>query len=132
MAVKRLNESELLDEVGKDEGVTVPSFIERMSMIVRSEEDAIAEYDVLLSTMDLPEELRDTIKEIQNDEKDHLVLLTNAISRYTNKDFSDNTEELEELPYPDETKEIVDTTDDEDEDELDVDIDIPDDDIEEF
>lgn len=104
MAVKKLNESELLDEVGTDEGVTVPTYIERMSMIIRSEEDAIAEYDVLLSTSDLPDDLKDIILEIQNDEKDHLVLLANAVSRYTNADFSNNTSELKDLPYPTEIK----------------------------
>ena len=109
MSVKRvIKESELLDEVGTDQGNTVPLFIERLSMIVRSEEDAIAEYDVILSTQDLPEELRETIKEIQNDEKDHLVLLSNIVSRYSNSNFPDNTDELNDIPYPDEDKEIVD------------------------
>lgn len=100
MSIRKLNESELLDEVGIDEGVTVPQYIERISMIIRSEEDAIAEYDVLLKTPDLPDELKNIILEIQNDEKDHLVLLTNALSRYTNTNFSGNTSELKDLPYP--------------------------------
>lgn len=100
MSIRKLNESELLDEVGTDEGTTVPSYIERMSMIIRSEEDAIAEYDVLLSTPDLPDDLKDIVLEIQNDEKDHLVLLTNAVSRFTNSDFPENTSELKDLPYP--------------------------------
>lgn len=126
MSVKRIiKESELLDEVGTDQGNTVPLFIERLSMIVRSEEDAIAEYDVILSTPDLPEELRETIKEIQNDEKDHLVLLSNIVSRYSNLNFPDNTDELNDIPMENESEE--DTISEEDiESDENLDIDVPD------
>lgn len=126
MSVKRIiKESELLDEVGTDQGDTVPLFIERLSMIVRSEEDAIAEYDVILSTPDLPEELRETIKEIQNDEKDHLVLLSNIVSRYSNLNFPDNTDELNDIPMENESEE--DTISEEDiESDENLDIDVPD------
>lgn len=126
MPVKRIiKESELLDEVGTDQGNTVPLFIERLSMIVRSEEDAIAEYDVILSTPDLPEELRETIKEIQNDEKDHLVLLSNIVSRYSNLNFPDNTDELNDIPMENESEE--DTISEEDiESDENLDIDVPD------
>ena len=126
MSVKRIiKESELLDEVGTDQGNTVPLFIERLSMIVRSEEDAIAEYDVILSTPDLPEELRETIKEIQNDEKDHLVLLSNIVSRYSNLNFPDNTDELNDIPMENESEE--DTISEEDiESDENLDINVPD------
>lgn len=126
MSVKRIiKESELLDEVGTDQGNTVPLFIERLSMIVRSEEDAIAEYDVILSTPDFPEELRETIKEIQNDEKDHLVLLSNIVSRYSNLNFPDNTDELNDIPMENESEE--DTISEEDiESDENLDIDVPD------
>ena len=110
MSVKMMKESELLDKT-EIEDSSVPSFIERMTMILRSEEDAITEYDVLLGTTGLPDELREVIEEIKNDEKDHLILLTNAIQRYSNSEFSDNTDELDDLPYPDEDVEIVDVPD---------------------
>lgn len=126
MSVKRIiKESELLDEVGTDQGNTVPLFIERLSMIVRSEEDAIAEYDVILSTPDLPEELRETIKEIQNDEKDHLVLLSNIVSRYSNLNFPDNTDELNDIPMENESEEDAISEEDIESDEN-LDIDVPD------
>ena len=100
------NESELLNDVDNiKEESTVPSYIERISMIIRSEEKAIEEYDVLLSTVGLPDNLRDTILEIQNDEKDHLVLLTNMLSTHTEEEFPDNTDELELLDSTEEYEE---------------------------
>lgn len=80
---------------------SVPEYLDKIATAIKSEQGAITEYDAILQSNDLPSELVEIIKEIQNDEKDHMVLLSNALERYTNSDFSDNLDEISELPYPD-------------------------------
>ena len=81
---------------------SVPDYLERIAQAIRSEQGAITEYDAILQSPDLPPELVDIITEIQSDEKQHMVNLSTAIERFTVHDFPDDTDELSDVPQPDE------------------------------
>ena len=92
---------------------TVPDYLQRITQAIRSEQGAIAEYDAILQSPDLPPELVEVIAEIQNDEKDHAVNLSAAVKNYMVSEFPDNTDELSDIPNPEE-HDIPEDTGDED------------------
>lgn len=101
MSVRRLSEEYDIDNQSNEvTDPTVPEYLGRIATAIKSEQGAIQEYDALLDTYDLPQDLIDVIKEIQNDEKDHMILLSAAMERFGKADFPENTDELSELPYP--------------------------------
>lgn len=101
MSVRIIEDYDINNQDNQVEDPTVPEYLSRIATAIKSEQGAIQEYDALLDTYDLPQELVEIIKEIQNDEKDHMVLLSTAMERFSIKDFPDNTDEIEELPYSD-------------------------------
>lgn len=114
MSVRRLSEEYDIDNQSNEVAdPTVPEYLSRIATAIKSEQGAIQEYDALLDTYDLPQDLIDTIKEIQNDEKDHMILLSAAMERFGEADFPENTDELSELPYPTE-EDIIEVQDEED------------------
>lgn len=73
---------------------SVPSYLQRVAQAVRNEQDAITEYDYILQSPYTPQDIKDRVEEIQNDEKDHMVILSDLLKKYAIKDFPNNTEEL--------------------------------------
>lgn len=73
----------------------VAGYIERLSQALRSEQDAINEYTAVLQEPSLPQEVRDTVSEILEDEKDHMVLIASLLSEEIQTAFPNNTDELE-------------------------------------
>lgn len=100
MSVRRLEDYDI--------NHAIPEYLDKIATAIKSEQGAIEEYDNILDASDIPDELVDTIKEIQNDEKDHMILLSEIMERYSKSDFPDNTDEISELPYPDEDSDYID------------------------
>ena len=72
----------------------VAGYIERLSQALRSEQMAINEYAAILQEPSLTVEVRDTISEIIEDEKDHMVLIASLLSEEIQTAFPNNTDEL--------------------------------------
>lgn len=86
---------------------TVPDYMNRIQTAITNERDAISEYDTLYDTPDLPDDIKSIIDEIRNDEKDHMVLLTNILDKYSIASYPDNTDELEDVPDMDEVRDSI-------------------------
>ena len=76
---------------------SVPEYLGRISEAIRSEQGAITEYDAILQCKGVPAKVKEVIAEIQNDEKDHMVLLSDLVKEFSIDEFPDNTSELEEF-----------------------------------
>lgn len=74
----------------------VAAYIERLSQALRSEQEAVNEYTAILQEPSLPQEVRDTVTEIIEDEKDHMVLIAALLSEEIQTAFPNNTDELKE------------------------------------
>ena len=61
--------------------------------LVNEESTAIASYDEVLKLSQLPASTRSILEEIRNDEKDHLVLLTNLLQDIIEEEMPDNGDE---------------------------------------
>lgn len=61
--------------------------------LVNEESTAIASYDEIIKMSQLPSSTRSILEEIRNDEKDHLVLLTNLLQDIVEEEMPDNGEE---------------------------------------
>jgi rubrerythrin len=59
---------------------------------INSENSAISEYDSIIASNDIPDDVKATFEEIRNDEKDHLVILTTLVNNNTKKDLPNNGE----------------------------------------
>lgn len=88
------------EELNPDINTTVPEYLQRIATALSNEQEAIKEYDYILKTSDLPEELRSVLEEIRNDEQDHMVLISDIVNKYTIASFQNNTEELKDIPDP--------------------------------
>lgn len=74
----------------------VAAYIERLSQALRSEQEAVNEYTAILQEPSLPQEVRDTVTEIIEDEKDHMVLIAALLSEEIQTAFPNNTDELKD------------------------------------
>lgn len=61
--------------------------------VLNEESDAIKSYDEILGMSGLPSSVRPIIEEIREDEKDHLVLLTNLLQDLVEDELPNNGEE---------------------------------------
>lgn len=100
MIKKVVNEEFNREPSGPKVKETVPAWLQRVATAITNEQDAITEYDYIIQTKGLPPELIDSFVEIQNDEKDHMLILSKIMSEYSKADFPNNTEELSDIPNP--------------------------------
>ena len=68
----------------------VAPYIKRISQALRSEQEAIREYQMILDLPNLPQNVKNAVEEIINDEKDHMVILASVIELEITKAFPNN------------------------------------------
>jgi rubrerythrin len=71
---------------------TVPNWLSRAMTAVTSENSAIAEYDSIIASPDIPSELIDKFNEIRNDERDHMAILSELVSEYNSREHNGMSE----------------------------------------
>ena len=90
---KKLENDEVTSSVTVDLPVSkepVAPYIKRISQALRSEQEAIREYQMILDLPNLPQNVRNAVEEIINDEKDHMVILAAIIELEITKAFPNN------------------------------------------
>lgn len=75
------------------ENSTDPEVISYIRNAIQSEQEAIAEYEIILGALNLSKEQVDTLTEILTDEKDHIVLLTKMLQDLTQQVYPANGDE---------------------------------------
>lgn len=75
------------------ENSTNPEVISYIRNAIQSEQEAIAEYEIILGALNLSKEQVDTLTEILTDEKDHIVLLTKMLQDLTQQVYPANGDE---------------------------------------
>lgn len=93
---------------------TLPDYLQRIAVAICSEHAAVTEYDSLIASEDIPEGVKSVIYEIRNDELDHAVQLSALLQRYTESTLPENTDELNDVPDPEDDQEILYDNDGED------------------
>lgn len=76
----------------------IQDYLLRLAQALRSEQEAIREYTSILKTAGLPQEVRIILDEILNDEKDHMVLISQLVDSETRKTFPNNGEKISQEP----------------------------------
>ena len=74
-----------------------PDYLQRLAQAIRSEQEAITEYQAILEEPSLPTDVREVLSEVMEDEKDHMVLITAVLNKRLQLSFPNNTSELEDL-----------------------------------
>lgn len=91
MSVRKLFENdEAISSVTVDMPVSrepIAPYIKRISQALRSEQEAIREYQMILDLPSLPQNIKNAITEIMNDETDHMVSLSAIIGLEIGKAF---------------------------------------------
>jgi len=70
--------------------VTSESDITILHQLIEAEIEAVDAYTKAIEDKDFSQEVKDVLSEILNDEKDHLVILTNTFKDIVGKDYPDN------------------------------------------
>ena len=91
MSARKLFENdEAISSVTVDMPVSrepIAPYIKRISQALRSEQEAIREYQMILDLPSLPQNIKNAITEIMNDETDHMVSLSAIIGLEIGKAF---------------------------------------------
>lgn len=66
----------------------IPAYIIRVSQAIRSEQEAIREYQTLLNLPNMPQNITRAVTEIIEDEKDHMVTLSSILSLLISNEFA--------------------------------------------
>lgn len=89
---RKLENEEVISSVTVDMPISkepVAPYIKRISQALRSEQEAIREYQMILDLPSLPQNVKNAITEIMNDETDHMVSLSAIIGLEIGKAFPD-------------------------------------------
>lgn len=87
---RKLENEEVVSSVTVDMPISkepVAPYIKRISQALRSEQEAIREYQMILDLPSLPQNVKNAITEIMNDETDHMVSLSAIIGLEIGKAF---------------------------------------------
>lgn len=99
MAVKILSEntevSSAVDVNLNADNDPIPNYLQRISQAIRSEQEAIREYQAILDEPSSPQNVKDAIKEVVNDEKDHMVILASLTASEISDVFPDSGDQEE-------------------------------------
>ena len=89
---RKLENAEVVSSVTVDMPISkepVAPYIKRISQALRSEQEAIREYQMILDLPSLPQNIKNAITEIMDDETDHMVSLSAIIGLEIGKAFPD-------------------------------------------
>lgn len=81
---------------------TMSEYFAAIQSVVNEESSAIQSYDSILGMTQLPASVRSIIEEIRDDEKDHLVILTNLLQDIVEDELPDFGDEDSMLPIEEE------------------------------
>lgn len=81
---------------------TMSEYFAAIQSVVNEESGAIQSYDSILGMTQLPASVRSIIEEIRDDEKDHLVILTNLLQDIVEDELPDFGDEDSMLPIEEE------------------------------
>jgi len=73
---------------------SLPSYVDDILLAIESETDAVKEYDSILEIPNLPSKVQELIREIRDDEKDHMTLLSALLYQITSTGQMNNEEEV--------------------------------------
>ena len=88
-----VSESLVTSEVTVDIPVSkepIAEYIRRITQAIRSEQEAIREYQMILDLNSLPQNVKNAVSEIMEDEKDHMVILAALTSLEIDETFPKN------------------------------------------
>ena len=84
--------SPLVLEVDKE---PISTYITTITQALRNEQETIREYQSILEIPNLPYDIQTAIQEIMDDEKDHMVILSNLIAAQTDTEFPSYGDDVE-------------------------------------
>lgn len=84
--------SPLVLDVNKE---PIASYITTITQALRNEQETIREYQAILEIPNLPYDIQTAIQEIMDDEKDHMVILSNLIASQTDSEFPSYGDDVE-------------------------------------
>lgn len=82
-----------MKKIVESTGNSLSDYYCAIQRLVNEESTAIASYDEILKMSQLPASTRSILEEIRDDEKDHLVLLTNLLQDIVEEEMPDSGEE---------------------------------------